>query len=127
LLKLFGFFPKEEVERAMGALRAVGLENKSSYKVKRLSGGEKQRVAVARALVRAPRLIFADEPVSNLDPPKAKRVLKLFYELAKSSSIAVLCSLHTPELAEEHADRFLGVKDGKVVVVDETRISEFYV
>jgi phosphonate transport system ATP-binding protein len=75
-----------------------------------LSGGEQQRVAIARALVQAPSLIVADEPVASLDPSTAEDVLTLLCHLAEQRGVALLCSLHQPELATRFFDRIIEIK-----------------
>ena len=100
----------------MSALERVGLKHKAYERADQLSGGEQQRVAIARALVQEAKLIFADEPVSSLDPESAKRVMLDLQAICKSENITVLCSLHQVELAEKYASRILGLAKGKIVL-----------
>jgi phosphonate transport system ATP-binding protein len=103
-----------ELEEARAALDAVGLADKLNADTARLSGGEQQRVAIARALVQAPRALLADEPVASLDPRTSREVLELLTGLAKARGMALVCSLHQPELAQRYFDRVLELKDGRL-------------
>jgi phosphonate transport system ATP-binding protein len=78
----------------------------------RLSGGQRQRVAIARALHQRARILLADEPVASLDPQTAEAVLGLLRDLARREGLALLVSLHQPELAHRFADRLLRLEDG---------------
>jgi len=79
-----------------------------------LSGGQAQRVAVARALCQQARVILADEPVASLDPRAADSVLALLKDVAKNENLGVLVVLHQPELARRYADRLVGFRGGTV-------------
>ena len=115
----FLFWSKpQELAEAEAALASVGLAAKLRVPTSALSGGEQQRVAIARALVQAPRLLLADEPVASLDPRTAVEVLDLLTGLTKARGMALICSLHQPELAERFFDRIVEVRDGRLV---ETR------
>ena len=113
---VFNQFTKEDVEKSLVALERVGLKHKAYERADQLSGGEQQRVAIARALVQGAKVIFADEPVSSLDPESAKQVLLHLQSVSKSENITVLCSLHQVDLAEKYASRILGLAKGKIVV-----------
>jgi len=106
-----------EAAQAEVALRAVGLASKLREPTSALSGGEQQRVAIARVLIQAPRLLLADEPVASLDPRTAEEVLDLLTGLTKARGMALICSLHQPELAARYFDRILEVKAGALVEV----------
>jgi phosphonate transport system ATP-binding protein len=101
---------RAELEEAKAALGAVGLAHKLQTWTRTLSGGEQQRVAIARALLQAPALMIADEPVASLDPRTAENVLKLLRDLAAERGVALLCSLHQPDLAARFFDRIVEVK-----------------
>jgi lipoprotein-releasing system ATP-binding protein len=107
--------PKREVEnRAIELLEFLGLADRLDHKPNELSGGEQQRVAVARALINDPLLIFADEPSGNLDSTAAKKLHELFFELRDSFNQTFIIVTHNLELANM-ADRKLEMKDGKIV------------
>ncbi len=109
----------DELKEAEAALASVGLAHKLREPTSALSGGEQQRVAIARALVQAPRLLLADEPVASLDPRTAVEVLELLTGLTKARGMALICSLHQPELAARFFDRIVEVRDG--VLVEQPR------
>jgi phosphonate transport system ATP-binding protein len=94
------------------ALSAVGLSHLSEAPTAQLSGGEQQRVAIARALVQEPRLLLADEPVASLDPAKCHEILELLVKVAKERNMALLCTLHQPELAKQYFERTVEVREG---------------
>jgi len=104
-----------ELAEAEAALRAVGLASKLRQPTSALSGGEQQRVAIARVLVQAPRLLLADEPIASLDPRTAEEVLDLLTGLTKARGMALICSLHQPDLAARYFDRIIEVKAGALV------------
>ena len=109
-------FPREVREEAMACLDRVGLADRAHDRAGNLSGGQQQRVAVARALCQRPGVVLADEPVSALDPAASEQVLALLAELAHVEGLAVLAVLHQPALAARHADRVVGLRDGRVVL-----------
>jgi phosphonate transport system ATP-binding protein len=113
----FGLYPETLQDRAVEALRAVGLEPQQGQRADTLSGGQQQRVAIARALMQESRVLLADEPVASLDPDAARMVLELMRKLAKSRGLAVLCTLHQPHLAAEFADRTIHMRSGRIVGV----------
>lgn len=110
-------FDAPDVARAAEALIAVGLEGHLHQRADTLSGGQQQRVAIARALAQESRILLADEPVASLDPETAAAILELMQTLARKSGIAVLCTLHQPQLAERFADRLLVMEQGKLQAV----------
>lgn len=109
-----GRVPPQEIEPAMRYLAEVGLADLAEQRAGTLSGGQAQRVAVARALAQHPRVLLADEPVASLDPEAAEDIMKLLRRLASEENLAVLCVLHQPELAIRYADRVVGMRDGGV-------------
>ena len=116
----FGF-PKLEAEKAGKLLNSVGLEHKAACKVSRLSGGEKQRIAIARALMQDPAIILADEPVASLDYENAVAVLSILSNLAKEQGIAVICVLHDERLARKFSDRIFKLHSGRLVEVQDNK------
>ncbi|PZE21762.1 phosphonate ABC transporter ATP-binding protein [Paenibacillus xerothermodurans] len=113
---LSGTTSNEDHMTAMDYLDKVGLLDKAHEPVERLSGGEQQRVAVARALIRGAKVIFADEPVSGLDPAAAALVMEDLKTICQRTKIIVFCSLHQVELAERFGSRIWGLAGGKLVV-----------
>jgi len=102
---------KEAENRAMELLSFLNLTDRASHKPSELSGGEQQRVAVARALINQPAVLMADEPSGNLDSANAKQLHRLFFELRDKFSQTIVIVTHNEELAEM-ADRRLIMKDG---------------
>ena len=105
---------KQTEKKARELLNFLGLEQRYHHKPNQLSGGEQQRVAVARALINSPAIIFADEPSGNLDSASAKNLHKLFFELRDRFGHTFVLITHNEELAAM-ADRKLTMKDGIIV------------
>jgi len=106
---------KNEVkEKAEGLLKILGLVNRNENKPNQLSGGEQQRVAVARALINNPNIVFADEPTGNLDSANAQELHELFFDLRKQFNQTFLIVTHNEELSQL-SDRVLHMKDGLIV------------
>ncbi len=105
---------QEAARRSELLLDRLGLKDRSSHRPSELSGGEQQRVAVARALVNQPAVIFADEPSGNLDSESAKALHELFFELRKSMNQTFVIVTHNEVLANM-ADRKLMMKDGYLI------------
>ncbi|MBZ5859242.1 ABC transporter ATP-binding protein [Flavihumibacter profundi] len=101
-------------ERARKLLQHLGLEQRMENKPQALSGGEQQRVAVARALINEPRIVFADEPTGNLDSITAREMHELFFQLRNEFKQTFLIVTHNEELAQM-SDRILHMKDGKMI------------
>jgi lipoprotein-releasing system ATP-binding protein len=112
---LAGRKKKEVEEKAIELLNMLGLSHRMENKPNQLSGGEQQRVAVARALINNPDIIFADEPTGNLDTANAKDLHQLFFDLRKQFNQTFLIVTHNEELARL-SDRVLHMKDGKIVL-----------
>jgi phosphonate transport system ATP-binding protein len=110
-----GRLPSIEKDRAMEALKRLGLGDLAHQRADRLSGGEQQRVAIARAWVQGAEWIIADEPISSLDPQAAERVMMDLSSLTEEG-VTVLCSLHQVEWAEAYATRILALAHGKMVL-----------
>jgi phosphonate transport system ATP-binding protein len=110
-----GIYPADLMQKAETALASVGLAAQTHQRADTLSGGQQQRVAIARALMQESRVLLVDEPVASLDPEAARLVLELICGLARSRGLAVLCTLHQPELAHEFADRILSMRSGRIV------------
>ena len=103
-------------KKAEELLELMGLKDRMNHKPSSLSGGEQQRVSVARALVNQPDIIFADEPTGNLDSVNARELHQLFFELRKSLNQTFLIVTHNEELAAQ-CDRIIHMKDGLIADV----------
>jgi phosphonate transport system ATP-binding protein len=133
LATALGRVPRAEVEPALGYLAEVGLADLAAQRAGTLSGGQAQRVAVARALAQLPQVLLADEPLASLDPEAADEVMRLLRRLASDDGLAVVCVLHQPELAVRYADRLVGLRRGNVVfdrsasLISNGEIADLYV
>jgi len=107
-------FSKIEKSRALTNLKRVGLLEHAYKRADELSGGEQQRVAIARTLMQQPAIILADEPVSSLDPKLSRVVLDILLRICREDGITTLVSLHTLDLTREYADRIIGLKEGRI-------------
>jgi phosphonate transport system ATP-binding protein len=112
---LVGRFQAEDEAAAERAMRDVGIVDLAARRADRLSGGQRQRVAIARMLAQEPRLILADEPISNLDPVNAETILGLLRSLAEKRGATLLLSSHQPRIVAPHVDRFVALDEGRVV------------
>jgi phosphonate transport system ATP-binding protein len=99
---------------AINALERVGLSEKLFEKTSNLSGGEQQRVALARLLVQKPQVILADEPVSSLDPARAEDILHMLTKIAREENETLITVLHSVEYARKYFNRIIGMRDGRV-------------
>ena len=114
VLKYQGVDKGEARRRAKAALEEVGLGPRINQRPSELSGGEKQRVAIARCLAKNPQLIFADEPTSALDGENGQVVIRLLRRAATEHGAAVICVTHDPRL-EAWADRVIHIEDGRIL------------
>lgn len=110
---LAGRGKKEVKDKAENLLKTLGLLERNENKPNQLSGGEQQRVAVARALINNPDIVFADEPTGNLDSANAQELHQLFFDLRKQFNQTFLIVTHNEELSQL-SDRVLHMKDGKI-------------
>ncbi|QLH80558.1 phosphonate ABC transporter ATP-binding protein [Halosimplex pelagicum] len=115
LRSLAGGHDEEDKRAALDALDTVGLLDDAGQRAGSMSGGQKQRVGIARALVQQPELVLADEPVASLDPKAARDVMGYLKRAADEHDLTTITSLHQVNIAREFGDRFLGVKDGRLV------------
>ncbi len=121
-LSLIGIFSKKDKQAAMTAIEDVNLLEYAKQRTDKLSGGQMQRVAIARVLAQEPDIILADEPISNLDPALADEILILLSKLCQKYGVTLLMNLHQPALAKSFADRVIGLRDGKVVYNDSPNL-----
>jgi phosphonate transport system ATP-binding protein len=111
----FLFWPRaDELAEAENALRRVGVAHKLRERTSEISGGEHQRVAIARTLVQRPLLLLADEPIASLDPELSDQILSLLCSLARETGFALFCSLHQPEYAYKYFDRVIRIQNGVI-------------
>jgi len=110
-LRIAGFGQAEARQKAETMLTDLGLGERFTHQPAQLSGGEQQRVAIARSLANSPRLLLADEPTGNLDPTNSHAVFQSLRNLAKTTGVAALIATHNMELAG-HMDRVFALKDG---------------
>ncbi|WP_185204446.1 ABC transporter ATP-binding protein [Chryseobacterium sp. C3] len=112
--KIAGANEKEAIEKAYALFEDLKIEQRLHHKPNQLSGGEAQRVAVARALINSPKIIFADEPTGNLDSKNADDLHRLFFDLRDKYNQTFVIVTHNPNLAEI-TDRKLVMKDGMII------------
>ncbi len=112
-LVLNGVKPRERRERALELLQLVGLAERADHRPNQLSGGEMQRVAVARALANKPLLVLADEPTGNLDTKTGAAILELLRQTVAAREVTLVIVTHDLSVAS-HADRVIHMRDGKV-------------
>jgi phosphonate transport system ATP-binding protein len=109
-------FPsKQHVDLAHSILERVGIAEKMYEHTDRLSGGQRQRVAIARALFQEPNILLADEPVSSVDPARARDTVDLLTGISRERGLTLCASLHDVELAREFFPRLVGLRHGRVV------------
>ena len=116
-----GVSKRDRQDRAMAALKLVGMENRAKHRPMQLSGGQQQRAAIARALVNNPRIIFADEPTGNLDSNTGDAILQLFCQLSQEGRTIALVT-HDPEIAAR-TPRRIEIRDGKVAATIDPRLA----
>jgi phosphonate transport system ATP-binding protein len=109
------FPPRAEVERAAAILDRVGIGAKLYQRTDSLSGGERQRVALARALFQRPSALLLDEPVSSVDPARARDLVQLVTEISREQHLTLVVSIHDIQLARAHFPRLVGLRGGRIV------------
>jgi lipoprotein-releasing system ATP-binding protein len=109
-----GISKKDAREKAFALLEKVGLQDRASHRPNEISGGEQQRIAVCRALVNQPNIVFADEPSGNLDTQNANELHELFFKLREELNQTFVIVTHNQHLAKQ-ADRMLQMQDGLMV------------
>jgi cell division transport system ATP-binding protein len=113
-----GWKDKELIrKRALSCLQLVGIEQKANSFPHTLSGGEQQRVSIARALLNQPSLILADEPTGNLDPETSEEIMQLLVAVAKEEKTAILMATHDMNMVDKFPGRIIKVEDGELIEV----------
>jgi phosphonate transport system ATP-binding protein len=112
---MFGFWPDDDVLRALAILDRLGIAEQATKRAEALSGGQQQRVAIARALMQDPKVILADEPIASLDPMNAQVVMDSLRRIHDEDGRLVIANLHTLDTARRYCDRVIGMRDGRVV------------
>jgi phosphonate transport system ATP-binding protein len=108
-------FPaRDELRRAHAILERVGIPEKLYERTDRLSGGQQQRVAIARALFQEPTALLADEPVSSVDPARARDSVALLTEISREEALTLCVSIHNLDLARDFFPRLVGLREGRV-------------
>jgi cell division transport system ATP-binding protein len=115
-----GWKDKELIrKRALSCLQLVGIEQKANNFPHTLSGGEQQRVSIARALLNQPSLILADEPTGNLDPETSEEIMQLLIAVAKEENTAILMATHDMNMVDKFPGRILKVEEGELIEVNK--------
>ena len=111
---VLGFFPRQEIDKAQAALDMMGIAHKGSQQVFQMSGGERQRVAIARTLLQHPRIVIADEFASDLDLALASEILARIRRAADRENITFIMSMHRIGLARQFGDDVLALHNGEI-------------
>ena len=119
-LTLQGVYGDERLKLADAAIERVGMSHRKDHNPSQLSGGEQQRITVARAIVNRPSVLLADEPTGNLDRATAKSLLQLLTRIRDEDGTTILIVTHDESLAEEFCDRVVRMQDGKFISNSET-------
>ncbi|MFD0670220.1 phosphonate ABC transporter ATP-binding protein [Cohnella sp. GCM10027633] len=114
--RLIGSVRSDDYMGGMDMLEKVGLLELAQQKVERMSGGERQRIAIARSLVHGAKLVLTDEPVSGLDPHTSEEMMRTLKKLCAEKGTTIVAALHRLELAEKFADEIWGMQDGRIVL-----------
>jgi len=109
------FPPRSDVHEIYDILERVGIPEKLYERTDRLSGGQRQRVAIARALFQQPKGLLADEPVSSVDPARARSAVSLLTDISREEGLTLCVSLHNLQLAREFFPRLVGLRQGRIV------------
>lgn len=130
--KIFNIITKSQKEEIYKILEKLEMINKIFYSVNDLSGGEAQRIEVAKLIIRKPRIILADEPTSNLDKNNANNIIKLLKEITKENKATTIIVVHDIELLKKNFDRVVGIKnkeiqlDKKYSLISKKEIEKIY-
>lgn len=129
---LVGYFDRGHREIALKSLERVNMLHRAKFRADRLSGGEKQRISIARAIAQEPKILLADEPVASLDPELSIQVMSDLSRVAREVGVLTLINIHDVELAKAYADRLVGVAqgvivfDGKPAQLDRAAMDQIY-
>ncbi len=123
MLWRFLFPPKSEISKVHKLLERTGISEKLYSITSSLSGGQQQRVAVARSLYQKAHTILADEPISSVDPARARSLIKLLIDISRENNITLIMSIHNIELAQEFFPRLIGLKNGRIQF-DNNKVSQ---
>lgn len=132
LAGILGLYSEKEKEKALEVLGLLGLEDYVYRRCDQLSGGQMQRVGIARALVQDPRMILCDEPIASLDPGSAKIIMDYLRRIQRELGITIVVNIHQVDVARKYAERILGfnkghlVFDGKPEKLDKDTIRDIY-
>lgn len=110
--------PTDCMQRALGLLKQVDLENRMHYRPSQLSGGQRQRVAVVRALINNPELLLADEPTGSLDSDNSQNIANLLVDINQKQNVTLVVVTHSTQIAE-HMDEMLMLTNGKLTTITE--------
>ncbi|MFC5531947.1 phosphonate ABC transporter ATP-binding protein [Cohnella yongneupensis] len=113
--RITGSVRSDDYMGGMDMLEAVGLLDLAKQKVENMSGGERQRIAIARSLVHGANLVLTDEPVSGLDPHTSEEMMRTLKKLCADKGTTIVAALHRLELAEKFADEIWGMENGRIV------------
>ena len=114
LRSLLSLVSPRERHLALEALGKLGIADKMYERTSRLSGGEQQRVAMARLLVQTPKAILADEPVASLDPARAEDLMRQLSDIVRESGKTLVASLHSVHIARTYFSRAIGLRNGEL-------------
>lgn len=113
VLRALGVAPSEVRKRVLGALKVVGLIDKVDARPEELSGGEQQRVGIARAIVNGPSLVIADEPTGNLDPETSLEIMHLLEQINQRGTTILVCT-HNQQIVDKMRKRVISMKNGEL-------------
>ena len=115
LASVFNLFPRTDIDRAIDILDRLGIAEHAPKRAEAMSGGQQQRIAIARALMQDPRIILADEPIASLDPMNAQIVMEALRRIHEEDGRTVIANLHTLDTARRYCDRVIGMRAGRIV------------
>ena len=114
-LKIAGVGRAERKRRGLAALAELDMQDKAKNKATALSGGQKQMLAIARAIIEPRELLLVDEPTASLDPRTGRQIMRLLCELVQERGMPALVNIHDVALAQSFADRIIGLRDGRII------------